>query len=198
VKHNHEETETKLYTPDLASVEARLQALGALLIAPRVYERNVRYDDADGTLTPNHIVLRLRQDTRARLTYKADGRVQDGIITRFEAEVEVSDFDTMALILGRLGYQPQMVYEKYRTTYTLDGAEITLDELPYGNFIEVEGQFSAIQGVIERLGLADAPRFGASYSGLFWRVRQHLGLSFADLTFDNFAGIRVPPEAFAG
>ena len=190
------ETEVKLYWPDLAMVAGRLEQAGAILTAPRVFERNVRYENADETLTANGIVVRLREDSRVRLTYKGAGTVAAGIMSRFEAEVDVSDFDTMSMILEHLGYHPHMIYEKYRTTYELDGAEIVLDEMPYGNFVEIEGEAAVIEGLIDRLGLGDAQRYGHSYAGLFGFVKHHLDLDCRDLTFGNFAGIDVPESAF--
>lgn len=193
---HHTETEVKLYVPHLEVVQVRLERLGAQLVVPRVYERNIRYDTADHALTPAGIVLRLRQDTRIRLTYKDSQSAQGGIISRFEAEVEVSDFDTMDTILRKLGYSAYMVYEKYRTTYELDGTEVVLDEMPYGNFVEIEGDTAAIERLIDRLELGNAKRYPASYVALFDNVRRNLGLDFDDLTFANFEGIAVPEAAF--
>lgn len=192
----HTETETKLYCPDLSVVARGLLKAGAKLVTPRVFERNVRYENTDESLTENGIVVRLRQDYRARLTYKGPGQIADGIIQRYEAEVEVSDFDAMHAILLGLGYHPHMIYEKYRTTYELDECEIVLDEMPYGNFVEIEGEPAAIERVIEALGLNDATRYGNSYVGLFEIVRHNLGLSFRDLTFEHFDGIDVGESAF--
>lgn len=195
--NEHYETEIKLYTPDLVAIAQALAAAGAKLTTPRVYEHNIRYDNAAGSLTPRGIVLRLRQDDRVRLTYKEAGSAQDGIISRLEAEVEVSDFATMNFILGRLGYTPAMVYEKYRTTYHMDNTEIVLDELPYGDFVEIEGDHASIERVLTRLNLQTAPRMTHSYARLFDFVRANLGLTFTDLTFANFAGLTVPLSAFA-
>ena len=142
------EVEVKLQTPDLARVREALEAAGAALTKPRVFERNLRYNSADGSLMAAGNVLRLRQDDRAKLTYKSDMSVQSGIVSRFEAEVEVSDFEIMDVILRRLGYEVALVYEKYRTTYELDGAEIVLDELPYGSFTEIEGDAETIERVV--------------------------------------------------
>jgi adenylate cyclase class 2 len=197
---DYTETEVKLYVPDLAGLAARLEREGATLSAPRVLERNVRYDRADRGLYTRRAVLRLRQDTRVRLTYKEDPPepVTAGVgKTRTEIELEVADFDAMQAILDKLGYQPYLVYEKYRTTYTLDEAEITLDEMPFGNFAEIEGTQEAIGRLLPRLGLEGAPQFGVSYTLLFERVRAALGLEFTDLTFDNFQKIAVPFSAFA-
>lgn len=193
------ETEVKLYMPDLDAIAHRLAALGADLTAPRVFERNVRYEDTASSLSDRGIVLRLRQDARAWLTYKEPlpALLQEAAVShRFEAEVEVSDFAAMEMILTRLGFHPFMVYEKYRTTYTLDEAEIVLDEMPYGNFIEVEGTSAAIDDILRRLGLQDAPRLLTNYLRLFRHIRDRLNLPFTDLTFDHFAGITVPASLF--
>jgi len=196
------EIEVKIAVPDLDAIAARLAAAGAVQTAARVYEHNVRYEDAGETLTPNEIVLRLRQDTVARLTYKAppsdDVGLPPNLRTRFEAEVTVSDFDTMDTILQRLGFHPHVIYEKYRTTYRLGEAEIVLDELPFGTFIEVEGPAAAIEAALATLGLSDAPRILDSYLALFERVKRALQLDVHDLTFANFEGVRVPAEVLVG
>ena len=186
-----QEVEVKLYTPDLAKVRAALEAADAALKTPRVFERNLRYENAAGSLTAQGIVLRLRQDDVAKLTYKADASMVDGIVTRFEAEVEVSDFAAMDVILRRLGYEVALVYEKYRTTYALGDAEIVLDELPYGNFTEIEGDVDTIEQVIETLGLGGARRMTASYTDIFAALKARLGLEMRDCSFEAFAGVDV-------
>ncbi|MCE7948339.1 MAG: CYTH domain-containing protein [Chloroflexi bacterium CFX4] len=182
---SHTETEIKLWASDLAAVAARLAALGAQLHVPRTAERNLRYDRADGSLSAQRQVLRLRQDAAARLTYKAPH--SDDPRTRTELEVSVSDFETADQLLQALGFHVAWRYEKFRTTYWLGDCEIALDELPFGDFVEVEGKaIAAIEAVIAQLNMADAPRFTQSYSELFFSVRERLGLPFRDLTFENF------------
>ena len=198
---NYIETELKLYVPDLASVTERLETIGGQLTKPRVHEYNIRFENAEQSLARSGIVVRLRRDAKTWLTFKSPGSVEgDGIRTRYEAEVEVSDFDTMETILGQLGYYPYMVYEKYRTTYEFEceagSAEIVFDEMPYGHFMEIEGDPAAIEAVISQLGLEHTHRYGDSYVGLFHCVRHHLQLDFHDLTFENFEGIDVPESAF--
>lgn len=191
------ETELKLYVPDLKPVAQRLEALGATLTAPRILEKNTRYEDAEGKIAAAGTVVRLRQDTRARLTYKEGERsVGEYGSSRYEAEVDVSDFGKMETILGKLGFHPVLVYEKYRTTYALDDAEITLDEMPYGNFVEIEADEDVIGRLVDTLDLQDARRMAGSYTTLFKIVKQNLRLEFTDLTFANFAGVDVPESAF--
>ncbi|MCY4062347.1 MAG: class IV adenylate cyclase [Chloroflexi bacterium] len=191
-----QEVEVKLHTPDLEAVKRALEAAGATLDKPRVFERNVRYDSADGSLTAAGIVLRLRQDEAVKLTYKADASVERGIVSRFEAEVEVSDLEMMDVILRRLGYAVALVYQKFRTTYTLDGAEIVLDELPFGSFTEIESDAATIERVAGRLGLAGARRMTGSYVDIFADVKARLGLDVRDCTFEDFAVVNVNGIAF--
>ena len=186
-----QEVEVKLHTPDLAGVRGALEAARATLVKPRVFERNIRYESADGMLSAQGFVLRLRQDDEAKLAFKADERVVDGIVSRFEAEVTVSDFALMDVILQRLGYEVALIYEKYRTSYKLDGAEVVLDELPYGHFTEIEGDAATIERVVLKLGLGEARRMRGSYVYMFLGLKRKLGLGVRDCTFEVFAGLDV-------
>lgn len=194
-RDNQVETEVKIYVETLRIIEQRLILAGAALTAPRVYERNIRYDDANNALTSAERVLRLRQDTRTRLTFKEPATsTENNILSRPELEVEVSDFDTMHAILEHLGFREAWMYEKHRTTYELNDCEIVLDEMPYGKFVEIEGDPANIEALLDLLGLNDSPRILASYSAIFFRLKQALNLTFRDLTFENFRSIVVPPE----
>lgn len=191
-----QEVEVKLHTPDLGSVRAALEAAGATLRTARVFERNLRYENAESSLTAGGVVLRLRQDERAKLTYKADASMEDGIVKRFEAEVVVSDFEAMDVILRRLGFHVALVYEKYRTTFALDGAEVVLDELPYGNFTEIEADAVTIERVIGLLGLGGCQRMRGSYTDIFAELKWQLGLDVRDCSFEAFAGVDVDAGDF--
>jgi adenylate cyclase class 2 len=71
-----------------------------------------------------------------------------------------------------------------------------LDEMPFGNFIEVEGAPAVIDATLEALELQGRPRILASYLMLFAQVKTALNLFCHDLTFANFEGITVPPGVF--
>ena len=73
---------------------------------------------------------------------------------------------------------------------------VTLDEMPYGHFAEIEGpDGESIQQAASRLELNWATRILESYTVLFEFARQVLGFTFRDLSFANFADMNVPPEA---
>jgi adenylate cyclase class 2 len=191
------EIEVKFYmtAAELAAMPATLDKIGATLTSARIYERNMRYENTSYSLTAARKVIRLRQDSRVRLTYKEPSPTAlSGVSARTELEVTVSDFETMDAILGKLGYFPAWEYEKYRTTYTWRGAEIVLDELPYGYFIEIEGGAAQIEAAIQALGLNKQPRIKASYSDLFFQLKTLLSLKFIHLTFDNFKNVTLPDK----
>jgi adenylate cyclase class 2 len=188
----YQELELKYYVFDLARIETRLTTLGALCDQPRTLEINLRFDAPDYSLTLAGKALRLRYDTKARLTYKGPSQSQEGIRLREEIEFVVDNFQAAQAFLIALGYQVSLVYEKYRSGYILGDVHILLDELPYGNFVEIEGPDPAkIRAVNEQLGLNWETRISESYTVLFERLRKNLGLSFRDLIFENFQGLQV-------
>lgn len=182
------EVEVKFLVDDFAVLRERLTALGAILALPRTYERNLRFDTPEGDLLARWQLLRLRKDTRARLTFKGPAGEDEAseAKVREEIEVVVDNFDKMILILERLGFGPVQEYEKYRETYHLSGVEIVLDETPFGYFVELEGDESGIRTLAARLGLDWTRRVLANYLALMELARRTFDLPFADLTFDNF------------
>lgn len=193
------EIECKIYIPNLAQIQHVL-AQQAVMVKPRVLEHNMLYDTPDREFVTKDIVLRLRQDEQTRLTYKGPMTVDPtGIRQRLELETSIGDFAILDAILQHLGYAHSMAYEKYRTTYqwpTLPDAELVLDELPFGNFLEIEGLPADIESILAALGLGAVPIIPTSYIALFKRVCDHYQLPFTDLTFDNFAGREIDPAIF--
>jgi adenylate cyclase class 2 len=182
-----QETEAKFYVQDLYRIQSQLEKLDAHLIQERVLETNIRFDLPGARLRAEGRVLRLRRDTEVRLTYKSASIKEQGVLSREEIEFVVGDFEKAKRFLEALGYQKLVYYEKYRTTYELNKTHIMLDELPYGNFVEIEGEtLEAIRSVAGDLHLDWTAAIGTSYSALFERVQRTLQLSFQDLSFANF------------
>jgi adenylate cyclase class 2 len=188
-----QEIEAKFYVSDLDGIRMRLQSLDALLIQPRVLETNIRFDLPDGGLRSEGRVLRLRQDTEARLTYKSGGKNERGVLSRMELEFVVEDFEKARQFLEVLGYQKLFYYEKYRTTYDLDRCHLMLDELPYGGFVEIEGEtVEAIQAVAGKLNLIWEKAIPTSYHALFEQLcANYPDLDPAELSFTALNGLNI-------
>ena len=189
-----QETEAKFYVIHLDKAAARLDELQARVVQPRVLETNLRFDLPDGSLTSTGRVLRLRRDTKARLTYKGAGQNKSGVLDRQEIEFVVEDDAKARQFLEALGYRRSMYYEKYRTTYELENALIMLDELPYGSFLEIEGEtVEQIREISAELLLDWSAAIPSSYTALFESLRRKMRLSFQDISFENFRDLRVTP-----
>ncbi len=192
----NQEQEVKFFLANRPALEQRLQKMGAQLLHPRTYEINLRFDTPDGSLARARHVLRLRQDETVRLTFKGPMQVGQKVSVREEIEFTASSFDNAKAFLEALGYQISIRYDKYRTTYRLAGVEVTLDELPYADFAELEGPGTAsIQAAADALGLDWNARSLDSYLGLFGSLRQNQGLSAKNLTFEEI-NQKYPAEAF--
>lgn len=190
-----QETEAKFFVLDLDGIRRRLQTLEARLIQERVLETNIRFDLPDNRLSSKGQVLRLRRDTEAKLTYKSESTIEQGVLSRREIEFVVEDFEKAKQFLEALGYQRLFYYEKYRTTYELQTSKVLrdlaglvhvmLDELPYGNLIEIEGEsVGYIRTVAESLGLKWDAVIPISYHSLFERLCAiHPEIDPKDLSF---------------
>ena len=193
---NNQEQEVKFYLADLASFDERLRRMGAQQVHPRTFEANLRFDTADGALTQARQVLRLRQDEKTRLTFKGPAEPGQEVSVRAEIEFEVSSFANARAFLEALGYRVSVAYEKYRTTYKLANVEVVLDELPFGDFAEIEGpDGQAIQAAAAAMGLNWEARCTDSYLGLFGLLRATQGLEAQNLTFQEVKQ-KYPAEAF--
>ncbi len=191
-----QELEVKFYLNHPDRLRSRLEALGARLEQPRTHEINLRFDTPALDLLHSGRLLRLRQDAAAHITYKGPGRVEGGARLRQELEFIASDFEMARAVIEALGYEVMLMYEKQRATYALGDVLVTLDEMPYGNFAEIEGpDGESIQQAAARLGLNWEHRILESYTVLFEQARQVLGFTFRDLSFENFSGMTVPPAA---
>jgi adenylate cyclase, class 2 len=201
-----QETEVKFYIRDIKAINARLLSLGAKLVHPRMHELNLRFDTPGGGFAREGRVLRLRQDEAIRLTYKDGTQLKDGALSRREIEFSVDNFDSARQFLEALGYEIVFIYEKYRTTYDLHGlsskevrdfkhfeSQIMLDELPYGNFLEIEGKFNELKPIARLLDLNWDAAIPASYHSLFERASNSRNLAFRDLSFEKFKNIKLDP-----
>ncbi len=199
------EIEVKFYVDNVDKVHEKLQKMGAQSDGS-VFESNIRYDTREKSLMKNHCLLRLRKDVKNTLTFKSAGDQTEGEDREFkilrEIEVEVNDFQALDSILQHLGYEPVQIYEKYRETFTLGKTVICIDEMPFGVFLEIEGEKQAIKDVARDLGLPWEKRILHNYLMIFEKIKKEASFSFADITFDNFCEIefditKILPELMA-
>ncbi len=107
------------------------------------FEENIIY--GGGILDENRAILRVRKtQDKTLLTYKK--RIEDefDMKQQIEHETEINNADELENIINNLGFKTRLIYEKRRKTYRFRSVEIVLDELPFGDFMEIEGAVMAI------------------------------------------------------
>ncbi len=185
------ETEVKFYLSDIQSIRKCISDLGARSRG-RFFERNLRFEDKQKSLKNKKLLLRLRRDNTTTLTIKSPLAEGDKQFKKMkEMEVEVSHFDTMNHILQALGFHCEQIYEKWRETLVLEKTHFCLDCMPFGNFLEIEGQEENIENYVSRLGLQWSKRILLNYLEIFEILKSKKKLDFRDVTFDNFKNIEA-------
>ena len=105
---------------------------------------------------------------------------------REESQLHVTSYDDSVVLLGQLGYEVNLSFEKRRETWELDECEVVLDELPggLGRFVEIEGENEQrVEEVRRRLALGLAASEPETYPLI---VAHHLeGSGESQITFGD-------------
>ena len=169
------EIEIKLKVDHLAPVRDRLRHVGATRIG-EVMETNIFFDTAERTLLASDCGLRLRRSRdltggghaeRMVLTFKGP-RGEGDVKSREEIEVGVDSVESIARLLGHIGYLPMLTFEKRRESWTVDGCKVEVDLLPHlGSYVEIEGPTEEdVQRVREQLDLTKVKAVVPTYADL--------------------------------
>lgn len=151
------------YIIEKASVLELSQKLTELnaLFSYETFEENYLY--RGGVLDGRAAVLRLRKtNERSTLTYKEKVSSENDFKHQIELETDVSNVAATESIIAKLGYTLSIIYEKRRKAWRLGNAEVVLDELPFGLYMEIEGRVEDIVAAEKMLG---ADRFEIEATG---------------------------------
>lgn len=167
------EIEVKLKTDDFEGVRQRLQALGARFKENVEEETDLMFRPARDPEAMQGEVLRLRLvGTTGLLTWKGKPEFQRGVKMREELQTRVEDAGVMRELLSRLGYEVNLEFSKCREYWDLRGMAVSLDELSFGRYVEIEGEETEIERTVIDLRLVDAERIQEGYPQL---AARHLG-----------------------
>lgn len=179
------EVECKFLDVDHARLRELLQAAGARREG-MVFESNEVWDWPDRRLRREGTLLRLRQHAGSEgesciLTCKLrKGESTSELKILEELETRVQSAATLAAILSALGLQPALRYEKVRETWHLAGVHVCLDLLPFGRYLELEGEPEAIQQARTALELTRSDPSAATYLALHHEHLRRQGLPLED------------------
>ncbi len=177
------EVEIKFYCSDFQRLRRKLEDLGAFFLHRR-FESNLVFDTPDYRLRQENILLRLRstgsQSGVICLKKPTADSHPDDVKAWEEHETPVERCDQMRELLRSLGYILSFSYEKVREEWELEGCQVCLDVLPFGRFVEIEGERESILDLAERLEIADCPRTAKNYHQLNREYRARNGLGPED------------------
>jgi adenylate cyclase class 2 len=187
------EQEVKFFLEDTAEMRRQIALLGARPYQPRMHEANIRFDTADGALTRQRKVLRLRKAGQVILTYKepetASPAAPAPARRSLETEIIVDNLDKTAHLLESLGFRPIVRYEKYREVFHWKSVLLMFDQLPFGDFLELEGpDLTELRQTAGKLGLDWNHALQSSYMGIFLLLKKTHRLTSLEATFTTFAG----------
>ena len=181
-KQSQLEIEVKLKIRNLQRLRRDLLEMGCEETVPRSLERNWTWDFPGQPLRQQGKLLRVRQFAgRCLLTFKGAAQQSRHFKIREERETEVQDPETLGVILERLGLEVLFRYEKFRTSYSLRlrgkrrSVDLSVDETPIGNYLEIEGREADIHRVADKLGFEEDAFIKESYLALFAKSRSHKG-----------------------
>lgn len=170
----------KKYRIDKKKLVELTAKLGELMakFSYETFEEN--YLHRGGVLDERNAVLRLRKtDLKTTLTYKEKVPTDHDFKHQIEHETVVADVEATEAIIQKLGYRLDVVYEKHRKAWHLGNVEVVLDEVPFGYYMEIEGQMEDIVAAEKLLGIEDLepeargyPRLTVKYGKLINGVHE--------------------------
>ncbi len=127
--------------------------------------------------------MRVRTGGKSIVTLKKKIKSDGEVFERQELETEVKDPGLLADIFANLGFTKRFIMEKYRIDYEYKNTKISLDELPFGVFVEIEGKPENIKSVAEELKLDLSNKIVATYWDLFEDYKKKTGQKGENIVF---------------
>jgi adenylate cyclase class 2 len=182
---NYVEKEIKLRINDLGLLINKLTTEKAVFIG-KALQRTVRFDNQENSLESNGTFLRVRSGFENVITVKRKVKDDSGdVFKREEFETRVDDIEMIRKMLNALGFNREYVMEKYRMEWELDGVNISIDELPFGFFVEIEGEEKKIFEVAQKLNLDVNERIIVTYWDIFAEYKKEYDLIGENIEFER-------------
>jgi adenylate cyclase class 2 len=189
------ETEIKLQIKDINQAREKLISLNAKIKQDRHFEDNRILDTPEQLFKESGWLMRIREiktlnDETCRripaiLTFKGPTIILDSVKNREEIECTIDPAENYFHIMERLGYVVKFRYQKYRTIYGFDQKQlhVCIDELPIGNFFELEGPAEEIHEIAHQLGYSRGDYITDSYGALYYQWCEEQGSKPLNMVF---------------
>lgn len=178
------EKEVKFEVGDPNVFIKNLRDVGAVFVGA-VKEKTIRFDDSEKSYEQRGIFLRLRGGFSNTLTLKEKIGQDKEFKSRIETEFEVEDIEKMAYVLKKLGLDYIRIMEKFRMTWKYRDTTITIDELPFGIFTEIEGEQSNIVMISELFKFDLDKKIIVTYWDIFEEYKKRINSDAQDIIFPH-------------
>lgn len=120
------------------------------------------------------------------LTVKRKTKENARFFEREEMEVKMKEeenIENLRGILKSLGFSKEIIFEKKRKNVFKSDITISFDELPFGFFVEFEGEPEIIDRHLRDFNLLNRPRITRAYLGLWEDYRKTHGIAEENCVF---------------
>ncbi len=153
-------------------------------------ERTFGYFKEDFSNIKDGIFPRIKyvegEKTEIILTVKRKTKENSQFFEREEMEIKIKEgenIENLREILKSLGFSKEVIFEKKRKNVFKDDITISFDELPFGFFVEFEGEPEAIERYLNDFNLLSQPRITKAYLGLWEDYRKANGVAEENCAF---------------
>lgn len=191
-----EEIEVKYLNIDIDLIEDKLKKIGAKKIFKKLYRRRV-FDYPDLRLNDQGAWIRVRDEGdkttitfKKRIGMKNDDKMRDDSME--EVELEVSDFDKMAIFFEKIGLKQKFYEENWRTRYVLGDIEFDIDQWPMlPPYLEIEAKsWDEIEKAIMLLKLNPEDKKICSTMQLYEDIGIN-ELDYSEITFEKMVKVKT-------
>lgn len=141
------EIEIKFKINNPRKIRMLLKDNGGVFIG-KAFEKTIRFDTSNKDLEKTGRFLRIRTGFANTITLK-EKIINPDYKERKEFETTIGNPKEIIIILKKLGFTKTFIMEKYREKWEINGAEVVIDKLPMGNYIEIEGEEKEINRLIK-------------------------------------------------
>lgn len=161
--------QVKFQIEDFDAISKKLIELEAVFIGG-FFEKTIRYDNDDQCLFGQGIFIRTKSGLRNVLTLKEKTSDND-LLERYTTEIEIDDIEKMEYILSRIGFTNKVIMEKYRLYFKWNNIEISIDELPFGIYLEIKGDDKEIEKLSKQLGFKSKDMIIVTYWDIYDKIK---------------------------
>lgn len=177
------EIEVKIKIENIDEIREKILSIGAKFIG-KEKQVDEYFDFEDDKLRREDKAIRIRN--KKILAYKTNSLKEDGMKKVDETEFELQDYEGFITLLHGMGLKKSFLKEKERESFEIEKTKIEIDILPFGKFVEIEGNEENINKISEQLGFDKNQFIPNSYKTLYEKYCEEKNIeNKKEIKFEN-------------